>query len=273
MFGIIYKVTNKINSKVYIGQTIRTLNKRKAEHYSRSKNIVKYFYNALNKYSEESFVWEIIEYCDSKEELDEMEFHYIMQYDSYSNGYNLTLGGEGTYNYKHSEAALLKISKIRKGIKLSKKEINSRAEKQSYDWEIINPDGNIFIIRNLSKFCAINDLDRNSMYRVSRGDRQCYKGYKCSLITPSTKVLSSKVKANRINHNLGRKHSKKTIAKIIENNSKEYLVIFPDKTCVKIKNLKKWCIDNSLLYSSAMRVVSGSRSHYKNYIFERFNQR
>ena len=61
------------------------------------------------------------------------------------------------------------------------------------------------------------------------------------------------------------------ITKIIENNAKEYLITFPDKASIKIKNLKKWCIDNDLLYSSAMRVVSGNCRHYKNQSFERFN--
>ena len=83
LYGIVYKVINKVNNNCYIGQTIKTLKERKRHHYKDahiSKGNV-YFHNALKKYNEESFNWSILEHCDSKEELDEMEFHYIKQFD------------------------------------------------------------------------------------------------------------------------------------------------------------------------------------------------
>jgi len=102
-FGIIYKTINLVNNKVYIGQTVQFLNARKNTHFSDKRNY--YFHNALHKYGRESFVWEIIEHCDSKEELDEMEFHYIKQYHSNDreHGYNMTLGGEGTVGHIRSK--------------------------------------------------------------------------------------------------------------------------------------------------------------------------
>jgi hypothetical protein len=83
----------------YIGQTIHTLHKRKNEHirHSRYKTNI-HFYNALNKYGIDNFEWTVIDdTCQSKEELDEMEFHYIKQYHSHISeyGYNMTWGGEG----------------------------------------------------------------------------------------------------------------------------------------------------------------------------------
>lgn len=121
-FGIIYKVTNKINGKVYIGQTIRSLSKRRATHYNDAYrgSYGSVFHNSLNKYSGKDFMWEIIEYCSSKEELDEMEFHYIKQYNSLSpNGYNLTLGGDGIVGFKFTEEQKHKLSIIRKGRKMT----------------------------------------------------------------------------------------------------------------------------------------------------------
>jgi len=109
---IIYKVTNKINGKFYIGQTMRNLKKRIADHI-RKNNDGSYFHNALKKYGIDNFEWSIIEECDSKEELDEMEFHYIKQYDTYNNGYNLTLGGE--YNPMSYKIYRKKISESLKG--------------------------------------------------------------------------------------------------------------------------------------------------------------
>ena len=112
-YGIIYKVTNKVNKKIYIGQTTRILKCRMREHINDQRKY--YFHNALRKYGIDNFKWEIIERCDSKRELDEMEFHYIKQYDTFNGGYNLTFGGEGSVGYKHSEETLKKLSLSLKG--------------------------------------------------------------------------------------------------------------------------------------------------------------
>jgi group I intron endonuclease len=94
VYGIIYKAVNNINGKVYIGQTVHTLELRIKKHV-RSGHCL---YNAIKKYGIDNFTWKIIEHCDSKEELDEMEFHYIKQYNSLSpNGYNL-VSGYGFYD-------------------------------------------------------------------------------------------------------------------------------------------------------------------------------
>lgn len=110
-YGIIYKVTNKINNKVYIGQTIKSLSDRRKKHFTCSKDSNYYFHKALRKYDDVVFIWEVIEMCQSKEELDEMEFHYIKQYNSFgSGGYNLTFGGEGFVG-KHSKSTKTLLSK------------------------------------------------------------------------------------------------------------------------------------------------------------------
>lgn len=113
-FGIIYKAENKANGKVYIGQTTKLLEKRINQHCSEAKyhRYNSILHKALNKYGSENFIWEIIENCDSKEELDEMEFHYIMQYNSYKRGYNLTLGGDGVVGVKRSVESKNRLSKL-----------------------------------------------------------------------------------------------------------------------------------------------------------------
>lgn len=97
--GVIYKVTNLINGKVYIGQTIN-FPKRKIKHLSDVKlnkeNDTSVFHRAIRKYGEENFSWEILEEISS-EELDNREKYWIHFFDSYiehNKGYNMTLGGD-----------------------------------------------------------------------------------------------------------------------------------------------------------------------------------
>ena len=97
MYGIIYKVTNKENNKVYIGQTIQTLQERKNKHYYKARQENDYnthFINALRKYPENSFAWEIIDTANSQKELDEKEKEWICHYNSVEEGYNTKDGGE-----------------------------------------------------------------------------------------------------------------------------------------------------------------------------------
>lgn len=94
----IYKITNDINNKVYIGKTITTITERWREHISDSKKErckKRPLYDAMNKYGIEHFHIEEIEKC-SADESKEREKYWIQYYRSYHNGYNATLGGDGT---------------------------------------------------------------------------------------------------------------------------------------------------------------------------------
>jgi group I intron endonuclease len=116
---IIYKATNKINGKVYIGQTIKSLEERKKCHIYDSKKSSFYFHRALNKYDPENFEWEVL--IDAKGKptniLDALEIYYIAKYNFITNGnlYNLTKGGEGASGCKRSEETRKKISETMKG--------------------------------------------------------------------------------------------------------------------------------------------------------------
>ena len=91
---IIYKITNKINQKVYIGQTIRTLEERFLEHKRAKKDF--HLHNAMRKYGEENFIAEIIDTATSRDELNEKEIYWINYYKSDIDGYNMKPGG--SYN-------------------------------------------------------------------------------------------------------------------------------------------------------------------------------
>ena len=93
----IYKITNKVNDKAYIGQSV-DIEKRWKRHINDSKNPNKHSYNypiccALRKYGIENFNFEILEECN-KNLLDEREIYWISYFDTYLNGYNQGEGGE-----------------------------------------------------------------------------------------------------------------------------------------------------------------------------------
>lgn len=104
MIGYIYKVTNTVNDKVYIGQTITTVTRRWRRHIrdSYNKNAADYdckFHRAIRKYTAEKFIVEeeINVNADTKEELidllNDLEIMYVKRYDSFRYGYNSTIGG------------------------------------------------------------------------------------------------------------------------------------------------------------------------------------
>lgn len=124
---IVYKVTFP-NDKVYIGITSKGLEFRKKKHYSEcfNKNTNYKFHNALRKYTDKE-IWEVIDTAKDWETLCSLEQIYIQFYDSYKNGYNSTLGGDGSVGLVISEETKQKMrgprpqtSKALKGKKKSK---------------------------------------------------------------------------------------------------------------------------------------------------------
>lgn len=121
--GIIYKATNKINGKAYIGFTTKWPLRKKV-HENKAKRGGEYFHNALAKYGEDNFDWFIL--LTDATLQDEMRL--IEEHGTYyetGNGYNLTRGGEGKLGYKTSEETKKKISEAHKG-KVVSDEVISR---------------------------------------------------------------------------------------------------------------------------------------------------
>ena len=93
----IYQIKNKVNNKRYIGQSYY-LNKRKNDHLSklrRNQHDNVYLQNSFNKYGEDAFVFEVLEYCD-KTKLNTLERYYIRKFKTNQRrfGYNQTDGGD-----------------------------------------------------------------------------------------------------------------------------------------------------------------------------------
>ena len=92
----IYKITNKINGKVYIGLTGRGFQKRLKEHiqYAFQKNSHFTIHKALRKYGEDGFDYEVIDVAECEKDAKDKEIYWIRFYDSWNSGYNDTPGGD-----------------------------------------------------------------------------------------------------------------------------------------------------------------------------------
>ena len=104
----IYKITNKINNKSYIGKTCSTVHKRFAEHVRDSRKPSKQIrplYRAFNKYGIDNFSIEELEFCENNEIALQREQYWIDFYDTYKNGYNATYGGDGKQLYDYTQLA------------------------------------------------------------------------------------------------------------------------------------------------------------------------
>ena len=194
----IYKATNIINNKVYIGYSKHGLG-RKYQHLEKSVNSNLPFHNAIQKYGNDAFIWEIIyQSQDGDHTLNEMEPYFIKEYRSFvdftdSNGYNATLGGKQSSN--HSTATKKLLSKYTKKqwenedyrnkmISYNKTKWSNPKyiENRINGWEVEDPKGMKTVVSNLAEFCRNNNLDDGCMTAVAKGKRKHHKGYKCTRI-------------------------------------------------------------------------------------------
>jgi group I intron endonuclease len=86
----IYKIVNKLNGKVYIGQCIGSVEST-LDYYGSGK-VIK---SAITKYGKDAFEKIILEMCNTREELNQKEIEYIEKYDTIASGYNISIGGNG----------------------------------------------------------------------------------------------------------------------------------------------------------------------------------
>lgn len=102
--GYIYKITNNVNGKSYIGKTERTIEIRWKEHLRHIPTLQDRLplYKAMAKYGKENFSIEEIEQCDNSI-LDEREIYWINKFQTYGKGYNCTGGSEGGIKDYHED--------------------------------------------------------------------------------------------------------------------------------------------------------------------------
>ena len=198
--------------KKYIGKTIRE-QRRKAQHkhYAESGNMDTHFYRAVRKYGWESFIYGVIRYCADVDEMDRLEIESISEYRTLTEGYNMTVGGEGTSGYKHPPHVIKKMceskrgrvltqehkDKIRKkskGRKLTQESIQKIKEnrkgrtpfagrthredtinKMSSTYRIEYTNGETEIVTNLKAYCKERGYNEGLVHRVQKGKQTRHK--------------------------------------------------------------------------------------------------
>jgi group I intron endonuclease len=209
---LIYKITNSINNKLYIGKYTRkkfyetTFNK-----YWGSGTLIK---KEIKKYGIKNFKKEIIEYCKTNEELNKKEKYWIKTLNCITpNGYNITIGGVGgdiisnnpnkkiilkkqsEFMLKHNPFKNKKHTKRTKEI-MSRNHANVKGKNNPMygkGYKLIGKKNGrakhfIFyspcgikhnIIGEFQKFCKSQNIKWNTMYyQVLKGNKNNYKGWK-----------------------------------------------------------------------------------------------
>lgn len=167
--GYIYKITNIVNNKLYIGQTRKTIEERFQMHIKKAKQHTnRYLYDAMNKYGYDNFIPSEIEECDDGL-LDEREIYWIAYYNTTNKqyGYNMTIGGGGgdTWtNNSHKEETSRKISEHNKGKHNNPEAIQNwiEAARKANTIEV-NP---IELKQDIQNFISVEDICRK--YNISR---------------------------------------------------------------------------------------------------------
>jgi hypothetical protein len=245
ILGIIYKVTNRINGKSYIGQTVKPLSERISEHVCHAllKKDNTYFHNAIRKYGKENFEWKIIVECSSLEKLNTVEIEMIKKHDTFESGYNLNLGGGSNIGFKHTEEAKKRISESRMGEK--------------------NPNYGKYGEKNHNFGKTRSKESKKKMSEAHMGEKNHNYG---KHPTEETKRKISESHMGEKNPMYGRQGSESPKAK-------KYMIITPEGEEIFIHGIRRFCKDyeeEKLDCRHLIDVARGKRNHHKGYKCEYF---
>ena len=293
---IIYKSTNKITGKIYIGQTTHTLDKRIKGHIKESKiESNRPFMLSINKYGEDNFEFETIDSADNLDELNDKEIYWINFYNSVSpNGYNITGGGQGKkmmvtnelskriskglknsekwQEIKNSEEYKLKMKKSFIGFNKGKKFTQEHKEKI---WDK-NKDRILEFNKSTSKKWVVVDKGNNIIRMTGKEEYFEKLGMDTGDISRMSRTLSQGKNRKRYNGYycfIDNGESDETILKIVskldEFYNKEYKIynrITQETKILKKDEIYSFCVSENYDYSSFLRMVKGQFKSYKNWV-------
>jgi group I intron endonuclease len=288
---VIYKIKNKINGKIYIGQTIQDLDKRIESHLkeSRSNKTDRPFLNAIKKYGIENFEWEIIDEAKTLDELDEKEIYWIDNYNSLvPNGYNVLGGGQkrmivseefckrisnGLKNSEkwqktlnseeYKEKRRVKFIESSKGKKFTEEHKDKIRQKnaarlieqnlnKSKSWILVDEKNNIIRIKNLQSFCEQNSLQIHFFANTLRKNRKLFERNMGYYCFLDTKQTDSEILEKCLEY---------------DNLNFESVLLYDREKKLTMRILKhdlsKFCKENNLDRSNIDKVIKGKLKSYK----------
>ena len=184
--AFIYKITNNINNKIYVGKTEYSIEKRFKEHCNdafKERCEKRPLYSAMRKYGVENFHIELIEETNNPEER---EIYWITYYKGYEDGYNATKGGDGKKLFNYEEIA--KTLKQNPYPAEVAKQFNCSADTVRNIAKIFNipvkNKGNINLkttAKTIYQFTKNNELI-NSFNSTVEAGQWCYENKKCATL-------------------------------------------------------------------------------------------
>lgn len=174
MNNVIYRITNQVNGKVYIGLTTQGMKQRQAEHYSRLNRGDRNhkLYLAMKKYGVKSFLFEELFSCFSPDDLGDMERHFIAEHNSFQHGYNMTEGDNSIS--KETREKLRKVNQGRKITwydKILESRKNNQNDKRTKYHQLLNSAGMVLEVKDLAQFCKENRLDVSNLHKYKRKEK------------------------------------------------------------------------------------------------------
>jgi len=258
MVGV-YKIINKINGKIYVGQSWHLKNRIKS-HFENKKMKNTHLYQSIKKYGEDNFIVEMIEIEDpTQEKLDELEIRLIEEYKSTDRkfGYNIREGGskgrhsndtknkmrEKQLGKKHSTESIRKMSKSMMGENHPNfgKHLSDETKKKiskSNLGKIVSEETKLLI--SLKTREAMKNEDVLRKISESSKNREYDEEYRNN--------LSERTKGDR-NPFYGKKHSEESLEKMVDK---------------KILHKKVLCVDLGIVYDNSYDAAKKINGHSSN---------
>lgn len=266
---LIYKITNKINGKLYIGLTTRTIKERWKDHCRYAENFLNhskkmsYLHKAIIKYKPRNFKIEVVDSCNNFNLLNKMEQFYIKKYKALCpNGYNLTTGGK---QYRFTKEHKKYLSLIRKGTQSGNKNnfygkkhtLKSRLEMSKTRKSLINGGKIVFNHKHTEKTKEI--IRNKAIGRYLKKTGLTYKEYRKEYTRKHKRMSLLEVK--RFLSHIRRGN--------LNPSSKKYVLISPNKKIIKIHGNLLCVLKNHDLSEYAMRrVLQNKITNYNGWVLK-----
>lgn len=224
----VYQIICLLNGKIYIGSSkdVHYRWKKHRQYLNKNRHKNPYLQRAWNLHGEDNFKFEITEETSVNTLIGREQF-WLDNKQSYNPviGFNLCKKAYSTLGKPPSQKCIDIISK---------------------KWIIIDPQGNEFLIKNLTKFCRENKVSRETLKNIALGIGVSHKGWKCRPDIPIDEW--NKIREKRM---LDNGHFKKW--RVIDPSGNEFIII----------NLKKFCRENNLVDTNMHRVAKGLCGYHK----------